>query len=330
MITEMTNRWQSAETDWQSEWRQAIRDPFHLLEQLELPRTVSRLAVNGHFSLRVPQSYVTRMHKGDWHDPLLRQVLPLAEEKQIIRTFKRDPVGDQQAEKIPGMLHKYQGRVLLLTTSACAIHCRYCFRQHYAYPHLNSQRLLDSIQDDTSFSEVILSGGDPLSLSDSRLAKWIDELAVIPHLRRLRIHTRLPIVLPKRITKTLLEILTTTRLQIVMVVHANHPNEIDETVCCALDKLVQCGITVLNQSVLLRGVNDTASSLVALSEKLFSCRVLPYYLHMLDRVQGATHFEVPMTEAIALIEQLRIQLPGYLVPKLVQEVAGMAYKQPLW
>jgi EF-P beta-lysylation protein EpmB len=270
------------------------------------------------------------MQKGDPDDPLLRQVLPLIEENQQIQGFSRDPVGDTAAEKVPGLLQKYQGRVLLVTTGACAIHCRYCFRQHYNYSISKPSAVLDAIRADSSITEVILSGGDPLILTDSRLADLAHSLASISHVQRLRLHTRLPIILPERINDKLLTWLTGTRLQPVMVVHANHANEIDDQVSNALRRLVEADMTVLNQSVLLRGVNDDAAGLIALSEALFCCRVLPYYLHILDRVHGAAHFDVPLGRALELLEQMRVALPGYLVPKLVREVGGMAYKQALY
>ena len=281
------------------------------------------------FSFQVPRGYVARMRKGDPYDPLLRQVLPLNEENKQIPTFNLDPVGDNRVEKVPGLLQKYQGRVLLITTGACAIHCRYCFRQHYQYFPLNALSVLEAIRHDTSITEVILSGGDPLILNDKRLAELAHHLAAIPHVQRLRLHTRLPIVLPERVNEALLTWLTETRLQPIIVVHTNHANEIDEKVNKALQHLVNRGVTVLNQSVLLRGVNDNATALINLSETLLANRVLPYYLHLLDRVQGAAHFEVPIETALKLFKKLQMRLPGYLVPKLVREIEGMSYKQVL-
>lgn len=328
MITETLVVKQHKQGDWPSELRQAIHNPVHLLELLELSDSALAHTVTAkqRFGLRVPRGYVARMRKGDPNDPLLRQVLPLAEENQRLMGFSIDPVGDVAAEKVPGLLQKYQGRVLLVTTSACAIHCRYCFRRHYTASQLHPPAVLDAIRADSSITEVILSGGDPLSLTDSRLAELAHSIAKISHVQRLRLHTRLPIVLPERVNDELLAWLTGTRLQPVMVVHANHANEIDDNVNKALQRLVGAGITLLNQSVLLRGVNDNAPALIALSEALFSSRVLPYYLHRLDRVQGAAHFEVSEETAAQLLEQLRVALPGYLVPKLVREVAGMPYK----
>ncbi|MFK5971551.1 MAG: EF-P beta-lysylation protein EpmB [Candidatus Marithrix sp.] len=312
--------------DWQSNLRQAIRNPVRLLELLELSNL--EYSTNS-FNLLVPMGYVKRMRKGDPNDPLLRQILPLPKENQKSIQFSNDPVGDLVAEKIPGLLQKYHGRVLLLLTTACAIHCRYCFRQHSKFSTSQYQTILNNIKTDPSITEVILSGGDPLILSDDYLTKLINSIANIPHVKRLRIHTRLPIVLPERVNSELLTCLTKNRLQPIIVVHVNHANEIDDEVKQALQSLIAANITVLNQSVLLYGINDNITALTNLSETLFNCRVLPYYLHLLDRVQGAAHFEVEESKAIQLLEQMRIQLPGYLVPKMVREIAGMPYKQPL-
>lgn len=329
MITERSASISHKQTDWQRELRQAIHNPTHLLELLELSDLLldHTITAKQSFGIQVPKGYVARMRKGDPNDPLLRQVLPLTDENNQLQEFSLDPVGDVAAFLVPGLLQKYQGRVLLLTTGACAIHCRYCFRRHYTPSQLHLPAILDAIRSDSSISEVILSGGDPLILTDNHLAQLAHHLATIPHVQRLRLHTRLPIVLPERINDDLLAWLTEIRLQPVIVVHANHPNELDHHVNQALQRLVGAGITVLNQSVLLRSVNDNAPTLIALSEALFSQRVLPYYLHLLDRVQGAAHFEVPEQTAIQLLEQMQIALPGYLVPKLVREVPEMAYKQ---
>lgn len=331
MITEIGNERQ--QTEWQRELSQAITDIQQLLEFLELPSDLfAQLIPKPQFSLLVPRNYAAKMQKGNPHDPLLRQVLPTVVELQTVSGFSHDPVGDTKAEKVTGMLHKYHGRVLLLTTGACAIHCRYCFRQHYTYSrHIFGQlsEIIQRLQFDTTIKEVILSGGDPLMLSDLRLEQLLSQLAQIPQLQRVRIHSRLPIVLPERITDALIHGLTATRLQLVMVTHANHVNELDISVQQALQRFSQAGIMLLNQSVLLRGVNDQLDDLIKLSEKLFLYRVMPYYLHLLDRVQGAAHFEVTESEALQLLTQLREQLPGYLVPKLVREVAGMPYKQPI-
>jgi EF-P beta-lysylation protein EpmB len=314
---------------WQYELRHAINNPLELLELVGLSNSELKLTTQTKFKLKVPRGYVARMRYGDINDPLLRQVLPLIDETEEVEGFNFDPVGDFAAEKVPGLLQKYHGRVLLVTTAACAIHCRYCFRQHFDYKALNTKSILNEIASDSSIKEVILSGGDPLNIIDSRLSELAYSLSEIPHLKRLRLHTRLPIVLPERVTDELLSWLTATNLQPVIVVHANHANEINEQVCLTLTKLADAGITVLNQSVLLRGVNDNATDLIELSEALFSCRVLPYYLHVLDRVQGAAHFEVAAETATTLLEQMRKALPGYLVPRLVREVAGMEFKSPV-
>lgn len=334
MITQIEQRPQPAR--WQMELRRAISSLEELAESLALAPeqiAVSTIACR-EFPLRVPRGFVARMRKGDPTDPLLRQVFPLIDEQRITPGFMQDPVADRAAEASPGVLHKYQGRVLLLTTGACAVHCRYCFRRHFPYAESNPARnhwqtALDYIQADPSIHEVILSGGDPLSLTDQRLSELARNIAAIPHVRRLRVHTRLPIVLPERVDDPLLEGLCGTRLTPVVVIHANHANEIDQSVVAALQRLRRAGITLLNQSVLLRGVNDSAKALIDLSEALFDAGVLPYYLHLLDWVQGAAHFEVVSTTAVQLMDDLRRSLPGYLVPRLVREQAGMPYKLPV-
>ena len=322
-------RWQQSLTD-------AIKDPLELLSLLELPPDA--LALSQHmarqFPLRVPRSYVARMRKGDPDDPLLRQILPLHAEELEFSGYYSDPVGDLAAMPLPGLLHKYHGRVLLITTGACGIHCRYCFRRHFPYGNANPapdawRSALDYIAADPTISEVILSGGDPLSLPDHRLSELADQLGAISHIKRLRIHSRLPIVLPERVDATLMAWLSTSPLQKVMVVHANHPNEIEEDTAQALRGLQACGVTVLNQAVLLRGINDSADILSALSEALFSTGVLPYYLHLLDKVKGAAHFDVSEMRAVSLINTLQNRLPGYLVPRLVRETAGTPAKIPV-
>jgi len=327
---------QTAIPTWQTALAQAITDPAELLKTLELDMRLlpaARRAAHD-FALRVPRGFVARMRKRDPHDPLLRQVLPIGAECRETPGFGPDPVGDRAAMAVPGLLHKYQGRVLLTATGACAVHCRYCFRRHFPYGEANPaagewQEALAYIRADASISEVILSGGDPLTLSDRRLREFVAALAGIAHVARLRIHTRLPIVLPERVTAELLDWLTATRLKPIVVVHANHAQEIDAEVRAALARLRTAGVTLLNQSVLLRGVNDSAPVLANLSLALFDAGVLPYYLHMLDRVQGAAHFEVDAAEAATLMAELNARLPGYLVPRLVREVAGAPAKMPL-
>ncbi|HET8808096.1 MAG TPA: EF-P beta-lysylation protein EpmB [Methylophaga sp.] len=319
--------------DWQQELANAISDPTELLRLLGLEKQLATLdtALLKNFPVRVTQSYLNKMQFADATDPLLRQVFPLSDEGLPAEGFSLDPVGDHQALSAPGVLQKYQGRALLLTTGACAIHCRYCFRRHFPYSDSNplaSQwpQTLASLKADTSLIEVIFSGGDPLVLSDQKLAAMITDLDKIPHLKRLRIHTRLPLVLPKRITQKLLSTLSESRLQVVMVIHANHGNEIDNETAEVLAKLRAAGCQLFNQAVLLRGVNDNAQALIALSERLSDVQVIPYYLHLLDKVQGAQHFDVPQSRGEALIAEMRAALPGYLVPRLVREIAGEASK----
>jgi len=321
---------------WQQSLAEAIKDASELLTLLELPMDALALSQQsaGQFPLRVPRSYVARMRKGDPDDPLLRQILPLHAEELEFTGYHSDPVGDLDAMPLPGLLHKYHGRVLLITTGACGIHCRYCFRRHFPYGDANPapgtwRTALDYIAADHTITEVILSGGDPLALPDHRLAELADQLGAIPHIKRLRIHSRLPIVLPERIDAALMEWLSASPLQKVMVVHANHPNEIGEDAVRALRDLQACNVTVLNQAVLLRGVNDSADILSALSESLFTTGVLPYYLHLLDKVKGAAHFDVSETSAVRLITTLQNRLPGYLVPRLVRETAGTPAKIPV-
>ncbi len=318
---------------WQTELADAIKDPVILLEQLGLSGQLTAISpdlIKG-FPLRVPQSYVDKMRYGDKNDPLLRQIFPLIDESIEQAGFIHDPVGDHLAISSPGMLQKYNGRALLLITGACAVHCRYCFRRHFPYSDSNPlasqwQTTMESIKADTSINEVIFSGGDPLSLSDDKLAKLVDQLDLIPHLKRLRIHTRLPVVLPKRVDNALLTWINKTRLQVVMVIHANHANEIGDDVADVLSQLTQARCQLLNQAVLLKGVNDTVESLVELSERLSDVNVIPYYLHLLDRVAGASHFDVSDEKGTELIEQVRAILPGYLVPRLVREQQGESSK----
>jgi EF-P beta-lysylation protein EpmB len=321
---------------WQRALREAVRDPLELCRLLDLPPQVhpAALAAAQAFPLRVPRSYVARMRKGDPADPLLLQVLPLADEMTPVAGFTADPVGDGAASTAPGLLHKYQGRVLLVLTGACAVHCRYCFRRHFPYsegPHslADWEPALEYLAVDPSIHEVILSGGDPLSLVDAQLARLVERLAEIPHVTRLRVHSRWPIVIPERVDDGLLAWLTGTRLVPWMVVHANHAQELDDSTSAALGRLVSAGVPVLNQAVLLKGVNDSVDALAELCERLIDLRVLPYYLHQLDRVAGAAHFEVPEAQGRAIVEQLRTRLPGYAVPQYVREEAGREFKVPV-
>jgi len=321
---------------WQQLWREAVTDPRELLALLgllELEGTLLPQSDTG-FALRVPRGFIARMRHADPDDPLLRQVLPQAAELGDVPGFKADAVGDLSARTARGVLHKYRGRALLIATGSCAVHCRYCFRRSFPYAEeiaaSNGWRdAVAHLHGDPDIHEVILSGGDPLSLSTTKLVELTDALATIPHLRRLRIHTRLPIVLPERVDDELASLLAALPWPTAIVLHANHPNELDGDVADACARLRVAGAILLNQSVLLRGVNDHADVLAALSERLFDCGVTPYYLHQLDRAAGTAHFEVDDANAQALIGDLRRRLPGYLVPRLVREVAGEMAKTPL-
>lgn len=321
---------------WQQVLAEAVTRPAELCEILGLDPALiaSALQAAEGFPLRVPRGFVARMRHGDPSDPLLLQVLPAGAELHAVEGFGLDPVGDMASRASTGLLHKYAGRTLLIATGACAIHCRYCFRRHFPYSEESAladgwEAAVNHLRADSSVSEIILSGGDPLSLSDRRLTQLTDALQSAPHIRRLRIHTRYPIVLPERVDDGLLKWLADLPLQKVVVLHANHANELNDEVHRACRDLETSGAMLLNQSVLLAGVNDSIAALAALSEALFAMRVLPYYLHVLDRVQGAAHFDIAVDRALELHAGLLQTLPGYLVPKLVREVPGAASKTPV-
>ncbi|MBV2208102.1 MAG: EF-P beta-lysylation protein EpmB [Thermomonas sp.] len=321
---------------WQAAWRQAVRDPRELLNLLDLPDLAAHIsdAAAQQFPLRVPRGFVARMRKGDPSDPLLRQVLPVLEEDRIVPGFELDAVGDHAARSGHGVIQKYNGRALLIATGSCAVNCRYCFRRYYPYAEDTAaaagwREAVEVIRHDASIHEVILSGGDPLSLADHKLAELTDALRDIPHLRRLRIHSRLPIVLPERVDEGLLAWLRGLPWPTVLVVHANHANEFDPSVDAAIAALRAINVTVLNQAVLLRGVNDSVDALANLCERGLQAGVLPYYLHQLDRVAGTAHFEVEDARALALHTALSARLSGYLVPRLVREIPGQPGKTPL-
>jgi EF-P beta-lysylation protein EpmB len=321
---------------WQQLWRDAVRDPRELLALLGLdPQAlgVSEQAAT-QFALRVPRGFVARMRHGDAHDPLLRQVLPIDAELRRVPGFALDAVGDAAAKKADGVIQKYRGRALLVATGSCAVHCRYCFRRHFPYAEETAARdgwreAVAAIAADPDIDEVILSGGDPLSLATPKLAELSEALAAIPQLKRLRIHSRLPVVLPERVDAPLLAWLRALPWPVAFVIHANHANEFDASVDAALAQLRDSGAQLLNQAVLLRGVNDSVDALTALSERSFAAGVLPYYLHQLDRVEGVAHFEVDDATARALHQALAARLSGYLVPKLVREIAGDTGKRAL-
>jgi EF-P beta-lysylation protein EpmB len=322
-------------SDWRALWREAVTDAGELLALVGLEHLAGSLpADDAGFSVRVPRGFAARMRQGDPLDPLLLQVLPQLAETKEVAGFSTDAVGDMAARSAQGVLHKYEGRALLIASGSCAINCRYCFRRHFPYGEEMAaagqwRKALDHVRQDASISELILSGGDPLSLATAKLEELSRGLQAIAHVTRLRIHTRLPVVLPERVDDGLVAWLASLPLQKVVVLHANHANEFDASVDAACARLRGAGVTLLNQAVLLRGINDEVDTLAALSERLFAAGVLPYYLHQLDRVQGSAHFEVEDTRALALVEAVRHRLPGYLVPKLVREVGGEASKRPL-
>ena len=316
-------------SSWQDELANTISSPEQLLSLLGLDNSLlpDALRASQTFSLRVPHSFVRRMERGNPDDPLLRQVLPLGKECLEVDGYSFDPLAEQSQKPCDGVIHKYKGRLLLVVSSACAVNCRFCFRRHF--PYQDNQLSNESWQDavnyiaaDNTIHEVILSGGDPLAANDRRLAKIAAALNDIKHVQTLRIHTRLPIMIPERITEDMLGWFAGQRLKPVMVIHCNHPNEIDDDVRSSLKKLQQAGVTLLNQTVILKSVNDDANTLVELSNTLFQAGVLPYYLHLLDKVQGAAHFDVSESTAIQLIEEMKAKCSGYLIPRLVREVPG--------
>lgn len=320
--------------NWQAQLSAAITSVDELLALLELERSMLPVSVPDNFGLRVPKGFVRKMKVGDANDPLLRQVLPTMNEQVNVSGYTKDPLAENDQNPIKGLLHKYQSRVLLTITGACAIHCRYCFRQHFDYaanlPTSKEQAdITDYISHSPDINEVILSGGDPLSISNRRLFSWLDCLEAIPQITTLRLHTRLPLVIPERIDEALLQRLTQSRCQIVMVIHCNHANEIDANTEQYLQALKSSGVTLLNQTVLLADINDDVDSQVALSRRLFRAGVLPYYLHVLDKVAGAAHFDCDEQQAIALYWQMLAKLPGYLVPKLVRELPDCPFKTPI-
>lgn len=326
----------SLKQPWQEALSDLITDPQELLSRLELgPEWLEpAMAAAQLFPLKVTRHFVSRMNKHDINDPLLRQVLPLGVELEKTPGYVADPLHEASVNPLPGLLHKYHGRVLVTLTSACAIHCRYCFRRSFPYSENNPgrqgwEKIFAYIGEDKSIREVILSGGDPLSASDHVIKLFTDQLNLISHVKIVRLHTRLPIVLPDRITDAFINWAMQLKQQLTIVVHINHPQEIDADVHAVLLRLRQTGAQVLNQSVLLKGVNDDADTLIKLSEKLMSSGVLPYYLHVLDKVNGAAHFDIPRERALDIHAEMTKSLPGYLVPKLACEEAGKYSKMIL-
>ncbi len=326
------------EQNWQSQLSDLITDPLELLETLQLsPDQLLSGAIlaSEQFKLRVPRAFVGKMNMGDPLDPLLLQVLPHHLELEDHPGFVTDPLGEEQANQQPGVLHKYKSRFLLTLTGACAVHCRYCFRRHFPYQEnlpknedwLNIKGYIESQPD---INEVIFSGGDPLTLSNRKLKLWIDRLESLAQIKFLRIHSRVPIVIPNRVDEELVSLLKNSRLRIILVVHSNHAAELDDFTCTKLSLLAQQQITVLNQAVLLNGVNNSAQVLVDLSYRLFDAGVMPYYLHVLDKVKGAHHFDLSPEQINLIYKDVLENLPGYLVPKLVREIAGEKNKTPLF
>ena len=320
--------------NWQKQLSEAVTSVDELLSMLNLEILTPKIYIPTHFELRVPRAFVAKMRQGDANDPLLRQVLPDKQEQIEVTGYVADPLEENDQNPIKGLLHKYQSRVLLTITGACAIHCRYCFRQHFDYsanmPTSSAHDAITSyIVEHPTINEVILSGGDPLNVSNRRLFSWLDTLEAIPQLTTIRLHTRLPIVIPERLDNALLDRLAQSRCHIVMVIHCNHANEIDAITAEYLQRAKAAGIVLLNQAVLLQGINDSVVAQVALNQRLFNAGVLPYYLHVLDKVAGAAHFDSDERSAIELYWSLLAALPGYLVPKLVRELPNRPFKVPI-
>lgn len=315
---------------WHGHLRDSVKSTQELAELLDLATQRLTWISESDFPLFVPKNFIRRMEIGNPQDPLLRQIVPIEDESRVVDGFSVEPLNETKFSPSTGLIQKYYGRVLVITSSVCPVHCRYCFRRHFPYKDFQGDSLsgaLDYVAADQSIQEVILSGGDPLSVRDSVLENFIQRLAQFEHVRILRFHTRFPIMIPQRITARLLECFAATSLNIVVVVHANHANEIDQDVETASVALLQSRVQILNQSVLLKGVNDSHEALVDLSYRLADAKILPYYLHLLDRVQGAAHFEVSEARAKALVGEMQQRLPGYLVPRLVREEPGQLSKK---
>ncbi|NOI32076.1 EF-P beta-lysylation protein EpmB [Vibrio coralliilyticus] len=331
----ITRKVESVEQNWLKQLANGISDPEKLLLQLEIDPSPWQNGFEARklFAQRVPQSFVDRMEKGNPFDPLLRQVLPLSEEFDVHSGYSTDPL-DEQDNQVPGLLHKYRNRALMIVKGGCAINCRYCFRRHFPYNENKGSKSvwsqsLDYVRQHPELNEIILSGGDPLMAKDDELQWLIGQIADIQHIKRLRIHSRLPVVIPARITTTLTKLLAGTRLQVILVTHINHANEINQELRDALSSLRREGVTLLNQGVMLKGVNDSIEAQVALSESLFDAGVLPYYIHVLDKVQGAAHFFISDQQAKQIMAGVIERVSGYLVPKLTREIGGRTSKTPL-
>ncbi|ELB2780289.1 EF-P beta-lysylation protein EpmB [Vibrio alginolyticus] len=331
----ITRKVESVEQNWLKQLANGISDPARLLEILEIDPSPWQdgFAARKLFAQRVPQSFVDRMEKGNPKDPLLRQVLPLSDEFEVHPGYSNDPLEEQDNE-VPGLLHKYRNRALMIVKGGCAVNCRYCFRRHFPYQENKSgkqawSQCIEYMAEKPELNEVIFSGGDPLMAKDDEIHWLLEHIAKIPHIKRLRIHSRLPVVIPARVTDELCQLLQASRLQIILVTHINHANEINDEFAEQMFKLKRAGVTLLNQGVLLKGVNDSVEAQVALSEALFDAGILPYYLHVLDKVQGAAHYFISDEEAKAIMRGLITRVSGYLVPKLTREIGGRPSKTPL-
>jgi EF-P beta-lysylation protein EpmB len=331
MIQQKTSPWQTL--DWQLCLQETLTSPDDVSQALDLNQNDLVTLREGHrlFPIKIPKTLLNRIKKGNLKDPVLRQFLPSAQETQTKTGYSKDPLSEKEANPVRGLLHKFTHRVLLTVAQHCAVNCRFCFRRHFDYASNSPSRqdwqhAIDYITQNTQIEEVILSGGDPLSVPDGYLQDLIGRIAAIPHVHTLRIHTRFPVMIPQRITDALLKVLTNHRLNTVMVLHCNHANEIDDNVILACELMKSHGIVLLNQTVLLRDINDTLEAQASLHQKLFSIGVLPYYLHAFDPIQGAHHYDVPDDEAKALMQALRDRLPGYCVPRLVREIPGSSSK----
>jgi EF-P beta-lysylation protein EpmB len=323
------------EKSWQKDLREVITEPKQLLALLNIAPDdyLQHFKARTLFPVRVPMSFIKRMKKGDINDPLLRQVMPLSDEFIVTNGYLVDPL-EEHDTVAEGLLHKYKNRVLMIVKSACAINCRYCFRRHFPYEDNSPnkrrwQSALEYISQHSEISEVIFSGGDPLMANDDHLSWLVAQIEQISHVTRLRIHSRLPVVIPNRITKKFVKLLSDSRLKPTIVLHINHPNEINQELIEAIEPLRLARIPLFNQSVLLKGINDKAETLVNLSETLFDAGIQPYYLHMFDPVQGAAHFDVSEKESVEIAKAMLASLPGFLMPKLVREIAGQANKTPI-
>lgn len=331
IITQISDK---LHTSWQKELANVITDPKILLEMVDISpeKYQQHFAARKLFPVRVPRPLIARIKKGDINDPVLAQVMP--KDAEFLRTngYSEDPL-EEHDTAAPGLLHKYKNRVLMVVKSGCAVNCRYCFRRHFPYEDnspnkIRWQQALTYISDNNEINEVIFSGGDPLMASDEHLNWLVKEIEKIPHVKRLRIHTRLPIVIPQRITPALVRLLDHTRLKVAIVFHINHANEISKDVDEAIEPLRTARIPLFNQSVLLKNVNNNAKILATLSETLFDIGIQPYYLHLFDKVQGVAHFDIDEEEVKLIATELMASLPGFLMPKLVREIAGEANKTP--